>query len=60
MFDVRRENVMRFDTSDMPAGDPSVAGTVDTWQSPENTRLFSCQFSGDGKMTVEMHRGDSE
>ncbi len=40
MFDVRRENVMLVDPSDMPAGDPRVTGTVDTWRSPENTRAF--------------------
>jgi hypothetical protein len=28
-------------------------------RSPENTRLFTCSFDADGKMTAEMHHGDS-
>ena len=60
MFGVRRDNVMLVDPADMPPDDPRVTGTVDTWQSPENTRAFSCIFDADGKVTVEMHHGDSE
>ncbi|MGE0667817.1 MAG: hypothetical protein AB7O49_14780 [Sphingomonadales bacterium] len=60
IFDVRRGNVMLVDPSEMAEDDNRVTGTVDTWQSPENTRAFSCHFDADGKVAVEMHHGDSE